>query len=79
MAVSKYANNNEGGIFSEENSPRDQIVIASGMTTEEHQEYLNAITNTANSIDTYNSKPAKEKHLQAISIPTANNQDIFFI
>ena len=79
MAVSKYAVNNEGGIFSEENSPRDQIVIASGMTTEEHQEYLNAITNTANSIDTYNSKPAKKKHLQAISISTANNQDVLFI
>jgi hypothetical protein len=79
VAVSKYAVNNEGGIFSEENSPRDQIVIASGMTTEEHQEYLNAITNTANSIDTYNSKPAKKKHMQGISISTANNQDVLFI
>lgn len=36
VAVSKYAANNEIGIFSEENSLRDQIVIASGMTTEEH-------------------------------------------
>ena len=36
VAVSKYAANNEIGILSQENSPRDQIVIASGMTTEEH-------------------------------------------
>jgi hypothetical protein len=79
VAVSKYAANNEEGIFSEENSPRDQIVIASGMTTEEHQEYLNAITNTVNSIDTYNSKQTKKKHLQAMSISTANNHDVLFI
>lgn len=81
VAVSKYTSNNEG-IFSEGNSPRDQLVIASGMSTEEHQEYINAITNTANSIETHNSKSKKRKlHLQGISIQGAinNNQDVFFM